>query len=169
MTQYTIGFGNSATQWGGAPAWDSVNDDNLGGDFPNLVNGTVSWLDLFDGINDNTERPSDLWHAALNGRGNYYPARTAADLQTAFQDILSNILAQTSRPLVSITGSSSRLSNGGFNYVARYNSDGWSGDLAAFSINSANRPAQRNAHLGGQQPDRFDRHFGFRPINPGSF
>ncbi|WP_168708473.1 PilC/PilY family type IV pilus protein [Hydrogenophaga sp. PAMC20947] len=134
VTQYTIGFGDDATSWGATPVWDATTDDNYGGDYANLFNGTVSWLDVMSG--SDTRRASDLWHAALNGRGKYYPARTPSDLQAAFQDILSNILAQTAKPLVSIATSSTRLTTGAFAYIAKFNSENWTGDLSAYAIAS---------------------------------
>ena len=137
VTQYTIGFGDSATEWGSTPAWDATTDDNYGGGYPNLVNGSVSWLDLFSGTNLETKRPSDLWHAALNGRGKYFPARTPDDLKDAFEDILSDILSQTANPLVSIATSSTRLTTDAFAYIAKYNSEDWSGDLTAYAISSS--------------------------------
>lgn len=147
VTQYTIGFGNSATTWTGAPTWNSALDDTFAGDYSRLVNGQVTWQNLLDGTQTQTtlegRRASDLWHAALNGRGRYFPARTPQDLQDAFEDILNDILTQTARPLVSIATSSSRASAGNFAYVAGYDSAAnWSGSLKAFAINpTTNLPA----------------------------
>lgn len=141
VTQHTIGFGRAATTWPVAPAWDNVSDSNYSGDYSGLVNGTTTWPNIMpvtaaNGA-DNPDRAMDLWHMALNGRGRYYPARTPQALDAAFQDILSNILAQNARPLVSIATSSTRASAGGFAYVAGYDSQSnWKGSLAAYRINS---------------------------------
>jgi type IV pilus assembly protein PilY1 len=144
VTQHTIGYGNSATRWIGAPLWSTATDNTYGGDYANLVNGTVGWIDLYNPLLAQADlevrRASDLWHAAINGRGKFYPARTPAALTQAFQDILDTILAQTSNPLVSVVNSSSRLRTDGLQYVASYNSEKkWSGDLLAYGINATTR------------------------------
>jgi type IV pilus assembly protein PilY1 len=136
VTQYSIGFGNSATTWPGDPAWDNATDNMYGGDYSALVNGTKSWQDLMLATNE-SRRPSDLWHMAFNGRGKYFPARDETALTTAFQSILSDILEQTSSPLVSIATSSSRLRSDGLVYVAGFDSENWNGQLGAYPISAS--------------------------------
>lgn len=137
VTTYTIGFGASASTWTGSPTWDATTDNTFGGGFDTLVTGSATWQDLMPAAATN-QRPMDLWHAALNGRGTFTPARTSADLTDAFQTILDDILVQTSRPLVSIATNSSRVSTNSAVYVAGYNSAAnWSGSLAAFGLNSS--------------------------------
>lgn len=139
ITQHTIGFGNGATNWIGAPYWDSTTNNNYGGDYPDLVNGVTGkgWQDP-QVTNTSTLdiRTQELWHAALNGRGKFYPAVDATALSNAFSDILDNILTDSSKPLISIATSSSTLRTGLNAYIAGYISDKWSGTLAARSINS---------------------------------
>lgn len=138
VTQYTIGFGNSATTWNGSPTWNSTTDSTYGGDYSSLVNGPTNWQNLLNTAETQTtlegRRASDLWHAALNGRGRYFPARTPEALENAFEDILKDILSQTAKPLVAIASNTSRLSKNGLAYVASFNSERWSGDIKAYPI-----------------------------------
>lgn len=140
VTQHSIGFGNSATSWPGSPTWDSA-DNMYGGQYSSLVSGSVTWIDLFNAsltpAQNEARRPSDLWHMAFNGRGKYYPARNETALTNAFQQILNDILEQTSRPLVSIATSASRLRADGFAYIAGFNSEQWSGELSAYSVSAS--------------------------------
>jgi type IV pilus assembly protein PilY1 len=140
ITQHTIGFGSGATSWTGAPDWDSSTNNNYGGDYPDLVNGVTgkSWQDpqVTSTANSVPIRTQELWHAALNGRGKFYPAVDATALSSAFSDILDNILTDSSKPLISIATSSSTLRTGLNAYIAGYIGDNWSGTLAARSINS---------------------------------
>lgn len=141
VTTHTIGFSRGAVTWNGGPAWDNATDNNYGSGYASKVNNTTQWLNLFDTTLTRQQleaerRASDLWHAALNGRGKYYPARTDEALTTAFREILSDILQQSSRPLVSIAASSSRLRADGFAYIAGFNSEQWSGELGAYSISA---------------------------------
>lgn len=133
ITQYTIGFGAGASSWYGAPAWDNATDNTYGGDYARLVNGTVGWPDPMP---DGNQRTPELWHAAINGRGKFYPARSAAALSAAFRDILDNIFSDTSQSLASIAANSSSLKSGAMAYVAGYVGVNWSGKLSAYPINA---------------------------------
>ena len=136
ITQHTIGFGSGATNWVGAPVWDSLTNNNYGGDYSKLVNGTVVWPDpQVTNTGTLAIRTSELWHAALNGRGKFYPAVNATALSAAFTDILDNILGDTSSPLTSISSDGAGLSANSKSYVAGYNALKWSGRLKAFPIN----------------------------------
>ncbi len=44
LVHYTIGYGTDAYSWPSVPNWDLVNDDNYGGDYTKLVQGTVAWV-----------------------------------------------------------------------------------------------------------------------------
>lgn len=140
ITQYTIGFGTGSTSWAGNPKWDqnplSATYDNnyntISGGYTDLVNNKVTWQNVIAG----SARESELWHMALNGRGKYFPARDADSLTKAFNEILDNIKADTSRPLVSIATSATSLRNGGTVYLAGYDANNWSGKIEAKSATS---------------------------------
>lgn len=163
MTTYSIGFNPLATTWLGSPTYTIASGMYGGPGYIGIAN-THEWVsplcsavagnpDTIGGnldCNVNTKwnargnyRSSELWHMALNSRGKFVPAPDAQSLVTAFRTILDDILAQTSRPLVAVTASSSRLTAGNFAYVAGYDSQSnWSGSLAAFAINpTTSRPA----------------------------
>lgn len=142
MVNYTIGF-NNAAQWSGNPPWGGDTFTNLSG----LINNSYSWPSPFCNNNSacdgpflysarENERKVELWHAALNSRGRFVPANSAASLVSAFQIILDDILPQTSQALVSIAGSASRLRSNGLVYIAGYDSNTWSGSLNAYPINA---------------------------------
>jgi type IV pilus assembly protein PilY1 len=148
LTQHTIGFGNSAVNWTGNPLWNTpLNslDDTYGGAYGDLVNGIVTWQNPIPWFaangtpsttNDaNTTRQSELWHAALNGRGKFYPARSPATLSAAFRDILNNIISDTSNPNTGIQSDGASLSENSKTFQAGYDAKKWSGRLKSFGIN----------------------------------
>jgi type IV pilus assembly protein PilY1 len=167
VIQYTIGFGLGAVNWPYRKAasdsslytsttssninarttpadWDYNNTarDNYGGDFGLLVQGQLVWPDVYaydtsPSSSQQDQRTVELWHAALNGRGRYYPAKTAADLTQAFADIMGTVIADTSQPLVSVTTSSSYLRAGMSAFIAGYSADKWFGLLKARAIDPA--------------------------------
>ncbi|CDS54199.1 Type IV fimbrial biogenesis protein PilY1 [Polaromonas sp. CG9_12] len=136
----TIGFGAGAVSWktGNAlipPFFDTVNNNTYGGDYSRLVNGLVSWPDPsalgLDG------RPVELWHMALNGRGKFYPAKSADALSAAFADILDNVINDTSKPLVSVSANTSRIRTNTLFYSAGYDGKEWSGYLKAYKVTNS--------------------------------
>ena len=163
VVTHTIGFGTSASSWAGAPVWDNTvsvngtpNDNPYGGDFVNLLNGSVAWQNPMpptttcatDGngnnriCTSNPVRASELWHMAVNGRGRFYPARTPQALTAAFNDILNNVLADTSKPLTSIAANTRTLKAGANTYIAGYSAIKWSGSLAARGLDSTTATIQ---------------------------
>lgn len=138
ITQHTIGFSRSASTWSGAPVWDNATDNHFGGDFANLISGNAAWQDPMPASAATTPAPgirqSELWHAAINGRGKFYPARDASALTAAFTDILDNILSDTSSQPTSISSNGASLSANSKSYVAGYDAKKWSGRLKAFPI-----------------------------------
>ena len=156
MVTYSIGFTASATAWTGAPVWNT-DTYNTSGDYPNLVQGTKSWPSPLcrvgytdpDTVGGNTAcngstgyrardayRSSELWHMALNGRGKFVPAPTSASLVAAFKEILDNIIADSSKPLMSISANTSSLRSSVNAYVAGYDGTDWSGRLTSYRINT---------------------------------
>jgi len=134
MTTFAIGF-NAAATLAGSPTWDAAAGTWGGAGYIGLVNGTSNWVDP---LNSGTAgKAHELWHAALNSRGRFVPAPTAASLSTAFQDILDNILADTSKSAVSIGANSTTTRTVSDAYVASYDASlGWAGTLNAFPLSA---------------------------------
>lgn len=145
ITQYSIGFGTGAVNWANTAStpkdWDANNltRDTYGGDFSKLVQGEVTWGDVQVDRGDQNPsiRSAELWHMALNGRGKFYPAKTANDLDAAFAEILDTVIGDTTRPLVSIATSSSRLGTDISAFTAGFNADKYSGSLVARPLDSS--------------------------------
>ncbi len=103
-------------------------------DLPGLTSGSISWPDPTP--TENSTRIDDLWHAAVNGHGDF----VAATDPGAFADGLRGALAA----IVARTGSNSNVSANSFSlnsntriYLASYVSGQWTGELKAYPITSA--------------------------------
>ena len=112
MVSFTIGLGIDGTL--------PFNDTTYG----ELIDGTKSW---------GSDHVDDLWHAAINSRGEYFSAKNPTELVSAFSDVLNKIEART--------GSSSAPAPSAPNYQSGtkiyqpvYNSSDWSGDLRRFDV-----------------------------------
>ena len=96
--------------------------------------GAVGWKQpngSGSGINANID---DLWHAALNARGQFFVATSPQSLVTRLTKILANVVARSGSS-VSESVNSSILNNGSFAYSVGYNSAGWPGYLYKQAIN----------------------------------
>jgi type IV pilus assembly protein PilY1 len=107
-------------------------------DLPGLAAGTTTWPDP---TTSNGATIDDLWHAALNSRGEFF----SASQPTAFADRLSEVLSAISdrtSSASSVALNSGTVSGSSKVYQARFDSGDWSGQLFAFPVNA-------NGTLGG--------------------
>ncbi|RYF84260.1 MAG: pilus assembly protein PilC [Comamonadaceae bacterium] len=147
MTTYTVGF-NNAANWNAytSPRFDGV-DTWSGATYARLLLGIESWNNPITGTD--TTRMPELWHMALNGRGKFIPAPTAASLAPAFQDILNEIINDNSTPITSTAQASQSLSRtDAMGYTAGYQSEKWKGYVSA--SNFARGTGASTAGWGGQ-------------------
>lgn len=77
-----------------------------------------------------------LLDTAENGGGQYFTAANEADLATALNTVLTNIMGTTSSASA-VTANNTNLSSGSMLYRATFNSADWSGSLEAFQLNPA--------------------------------
>lgn len=138
MVTYTIGFGSGAADWnrssGVVPEPWNINNptnDTLGGDLPRVIQGELTWPNV---VSSTSYREIDMWHAAINGRGKFYPVTTATGLTAAFQEILDNVIDDTSQPTTSIAVNSGRLRAGTLAYIAGFTNQKFAGTLAARAV-----------------------------------
>jgi type IV pilus assembly protein PilY1 len=119
MVTFTVGLGVTGT----------LNPDT---DLPGLEAGTTAWPDPDDG---NAQKIDDMWHAAINSRGDFF----SADDPDSFADALSSILANlTSRTTAAaaVALNAGSLFGGSTLYQARFDSANWTGQLLAYPIDT---------------------------------
>ncbi len=76
----------------------------------------------------------DLAHAAYNGRGDYMSASSPAELQTALTAMVNNAMSRNGAASAA-SFNAATLTTGTNIYVSTFNSGGWVGDLASYSLN----------------------------------
>jgi type IV pilus assembly protein PilY1 len=77
----------------------------------------------------------DLYHAAVNGRGEMFNAASASDLQDQLKSALLGIQASIGSASA-VTFNTSTLETNSALYFAFFNSANWSGDLVSFPLDS---------------------------------
>ena len=75
----------------------------------------------------------DMWHAAVNGRGEFLSAANPTELVDSLQALLQDVVSRIgSGASVSVNGE--ELSSDSLTFQSSYSVDGWSGNLEAFSL-----------------------------------
>ncbi|MEQ1668106.1 MAG: PilC/PilY family type IV pilus protein, partial [Sulfuriferula sp.] len=138
MVNFTVGLGLEDTLvstttnsgwYGDTYASNNINTDG----YAALVGGTKTWPATSS--NASPGNVYDLWHAALNSRGQFFSVDTPASIGTAFTSIVNTILASTPSA-ASLAANSTKLDTGTAIYQAKFNSTDWSGLLQAYQINT---------------------------------
>lgn len=130
LVNYTIGLGLSGSLTKD-PRWEG---STYAGGYGKLIAGTANWPNATS--NDADNNVYDLWHAAINSRGEFFAADTPDSLANAFQTVLSRINdRQTSAAAVGAL--SGRLTKDNELYYVRFDSNDWSGQLLKYKIDNA--------------------------------
>ena len=135
MTTYTIGLGVAGSlkyreDYLTCPATDADCD------YGKILQGTKNWPDP-DVTNSSftvTNRVDDLWHAAVNGRGQYLSASNPESLVDALSKTLAAISVKNASAAAAATSSLEPVAGDNYAYVAQYTTGFWYGDLQARDI-----------------------------------
>ncbi|WP_256662095.1 pilus assembly protein [Pseudomonas sp. F(2018)] len=139
MVNFTMSLGLSSALNQTNREWDPTLGTFGGNGYNNFRNGTQNWPAASA---DSANNPYDLWHAAINSRGEFFSVDSPDELVRAFQEILNRIADRTTsaaRPAVSAsfvsdTDSSKIQSNV---YATQFNSQDWSGELIKTLIDAS--------------------------------
>jgi type IV pilus assembly protein PilY1 len=114
LVQFTVGLGVKGTL---DPATD----------LPALTAGTKSWPD------GSTNQIDDLWHAAVNSRGQFFSATNPNEFASALDSALNTIAARTGDAAAVATSNNTLGANVKL-YTSAYRTGDWSGKLEQKSI-----------------------------------
>lgn len=144
MTTFTIGLGVSGTL-----TYDRNYLTQTSGAYVDLTSGATNWpvpdTVNISGSSGDARNIDDLWHAAVNGRGQYYSALNATQLAEAISGVVSAIQEVTGSSAAATT-STLELVSGDNNqvYSASYTTGTWTGDLKAYSLNGSSGTINSN-------------------------
>ncbi len=127
MVTFTVGLGMTGTITN--PAWGG---STYAGGYSGLVTGTTPWPTVSSNSSNNVY---DLWHAAIDSRGQFFSADTPQDVVAAFGSIINRIQGRVGSSSA-IAVNSTRLDSNTFIYQAQFNSASWTGEVLAFPINT---------------------------------
>ncbi|MFN3564488.1 MAG: pilus assembly protein [Burkholderiaceae bacterium] len=133
LVTFTVGLGLARTMNITTPVdlrWSGSTYAGAG--YANLLSGAGTWPAT--GSNVSPGNVYDLWHAAINSRGQSFAAESPRDLDIALQGALNRILERESAAAALATNST-RLTTDTLLFQARFNSGDWTGRLTAYRIN----------------------------------
>jgi type IV pilus assembly protein PilY1 len=106
----------------------------------------IPWPDVH---NDPDERVKidDLWHATINSRGEFYTANNPEALADAFTEALTDIQARIVSAASVTVGQGIEASDGSTIYLPTFSTDGWSGDIKAYSFDTDTGEFNTNSYL----------------------
>lgn len=93
-------------------------------DLPFLTAGTKSW---------GSDEIDDLWHAALNSRGEFFSAKDPNEMASAIRSSIGQTLQRELRE-AGVATAATTLQDGNRKYVPLYKTGAWSGDVQAFAL-----------------------------------
>lgn len=131
MVNFTISFGLGATLTD--PAWGG---STFSGDYSRLAAGTKYWPPVDEsaaGSDSPEDHVYDLWHAAINSRGEFFNADDPAGVANAFQAVFNSIITKNPSS-AALAANSTSIQAGTMVYQARYDSSDWHGELKAIDI-----------------------------------
>lgn len=129
MNTYTVGLGVN-----GSLIYDKDYLTQTSGTYADLTSGAQVWPT--PSTSGNALNIDDLWHAAVNGRGQYYSALNATSLSQAISGVVNAVKAIDGAASAAAV-SASQLVAGDNNkiFVANYQTLNWSGEIRALTIN----------------------------------
>lgn len=126
MTTYTLGFGLS-----GLLRYDPSYLSQTTGDFADIKAGRKMWP--APAANKATT-VDDLWHAAVNGGGEYYAASDPAQLSESLRKAFTSIQQQTGAGASAASSSLRPVLGTDQIFVGSYRTQFWDGNLKAFTL-----------------------------------
>ena len=103
-------------------------------DLQSITNGSKHWGDPTDA--EDLDRIDDLWHASVNGHGNFVTATNPSEFVQGLIDALATV-AQRLGSASNVTANSTSFQTDTRVYQASYESGKWTGELAAYEVSSA--------------------------------
>lgn len=133
MTTFTIGLGVA-----GFLDYDPAYLTSRSGDFDKIVNGELNWpqpdVTACGGCSP-PENADDLWHAAVNGRGQYFSASAPGALARGLNAALNSIKGATGSAAAASTSSLQPVAGDNDIFVAQFTTMDWTGEVLSFKIN----------------------------------
>lgn len=126
MTTLTMGLGLS-----GNLSYSPTYKSDIAGTFANIRTGSINWPVP---VADSPTALDDLWHAAVNGRGQYFSAGNPDSVVNSLTTALAGVSARIASAAAAATSNLEPVAGDNFAYTAKYVTQKWTGELEAHEI-----------------------------------
>ncbi|MGZ5036712.1 MAG: PilC/PilY family type IV pilus protein [Usitatibacter sp.] len=126
ITLFTLGLGTN-----GQLVYDKAYLTGGSADYNAIVAGSKNWPVP---VGDTLTTIDDLWHAAVNGHGQYFSAKNPDLLVSGLQTALAGVSAREAAGAAAATSNLEPVAGDNFAFVANYRTQKWDGDVQARSI-----------------------------------
>ena len=133
MTTYTLGLGLAGTL---TYRPDYKDKTATTGHFAEIRAGTRNWP-LPSTSGNPPENVDDLWHAAVNGRGQFFSANNPNDVVGGLTKALSDVKAIQGSAAAAATSNLEPVAGDNYAFTAKYTTQKWFGELEARTIDLA--------------------------------
>lgn len=143
MVNFMVGLGLTSSLVEDNILWEPEKGTFGSSGYKALADGSAVWPNVGSQSSANNGKVYDLWHAAINSRGEFFSADSPEALVKSFKDILSRIAERTSTAAAagSTTSVSADDPDDPYNltivnraFFPEYDSEDWSGDLRRYDI-----------------------------------
>lgn len=136
MTTFTLGLGLA-----GELDYRADYKTATTGHFAEIRAGSRNWPVPPDSSSLVASKLDDLWHAAVNGRGQFFSASDPQTVVTSLQTALAGVNNRVASAAAAATSTLEPVAGDNFAYIAKYVTGVWSGDLEAKTIALVNDAA----------------------------
>jgi type IV pilus assembly protein PilY1 len=123
ITLFTLGLGTN-----GQLLYDTAYPSGGSADYNAIVAGSKNWPAP---VGDTLTTIDDLWHAAVNGHGQYFSAKNPDLLVSGLQTALAGVSAREAAGAAAATSNLEPVAGDNFAFVANYRTQKWDGDMQA--------------------------------------
>ncbi|MEO5692232.1 MAG: PilC/PilY family type IV pilus protein [Usitatibacter sp.] len=123
MTTFTVGLGVNG-QLGFADSYLTGGS----ADFNAIAAGSKNWPVP---VGDKLTTIDDLWHAAVNGHGQYFSAKNPDSLVSGLRSALAGVSAREAAGSAAATSNLEPVAGDNYAFVANYRTQKWDGDVEA--------------------------------------
>jgi type IV pilus assembly protein PilY1 len=126
MTTFTVGLGLA-----GRLTFDPNYQTQTSGDFFDIKQGVKNWPTPKA---DDETALDDLWHAAVNGHGQFFSAKDPVTLAQGISETLQQVSSRVGAGAAAATSNLQPVAGDNFAFTADYKTVEWTGDVTARTI-----------------------------------
>ncbi|MEG1833913.1 MAG: PilC/PilY family type IV pilus protein [Burkholderiaceae bacterium] len=151
LVTFTVGLGLRDTLNLSGLEWEG--DTHEGRGYANLRSGAKPWPQT--GSDRSPGNVYDLWHAAINSRGQAFAAENPEELTKALQAALNRI-GESQSSAAALTANSTQIGADSLVFQARFNTADWTGSMTAFNLETDGSKGKAKWDTG--EPNKIPRH-----------